>query len=115
MSAIWRDIKDALSVHYSDGRRERHRYCGYDPLPYNEILYADDTILLGRNTSEITLTLQLIQTESAKYGLNLNKGKCEHIQQNTADPILFEDGKAVKQSRKPSIYECSYTTKLTPM
>ena len=42
-------------------------------------MYADDTICIGTDTRSINKCLAEIDKEGDKYGMKLNKGKCEVI------------------------------------
>eukprot|EP00975_Prorocentrum_lima_P046059 9632075-Prorocentrum_lima.AAC.1 len=42
-----------------------------------EVLYADDTICVSESVTILNRQLSLIESEGAKYGLLLNKEKCE--------------------------------------
>ena len=46
---------------------------------YNEILYADDTILITENSEDMEKLLQTIEKEGEKYGMKLNQEKCEMV------------------------------------
>ena len=109
MTAIWHDIHGQLEIINLDGRKKRHEGLKWDPLPFSEILYADDTILLGLTSATVETQLKLLITEAARYGLNLNMGKCEHIKVNTKDSVHFPCGTDSMRSirRNTSGYSCT--------
>jgi len=47
-----------------------------DCFNYWELIYADDTMLIGNRARELNILLAEIETECAKYNLKLNYGKC---------------------------------------
>ena len=73
---------------------------------FDEILYADDTIIYSRSAPTLTKLLRKIQDEGAKYGLKLNQNKCEAININTAGIIRFNNGKPVKQTDEAKYLGC---------
>eukprot|EP00973_Karenia_brevis_P050124 6956210-Karenia_brevis.AAC.1 len=44
-----------------------------DGVEFTEVLYADDTILLGKDPGQIQQTLHRLEEHSQKYGLAVNK------------------------------------------
>ena len=62
MSALWKDIRNTMPTTQA-----------------HELLYADDTLLYAKTHSKLTATLKQVETESHRYGLALNYGKCEFI------------------------------------
>ena len=75
-----------------------NRICGAN---FDEIVYADDTICVSTNTKAMNLFLKDIENEGMKYGLKLNKGKCELLTTSSNADIKFADGTKVK--RKPEV------------
>ena len=74
MSAIWADINEELTIRKTlYPRKYRRKATDPDQLSFNEILYADDTILLQHKAKELEEQLQLLEEEAGKYGLQLNK------------------------------------------
>eukprot|EP00973_Karenia_brevis_P061849 8602596-Karenia_brevis.AAC.1 len=58
---------------------------------FTEVLYADDTILLGKDVTQIQQTLHKIEEHSKKYGLALNKDKCIHLRFNSLRRLAYKD------------------------
>ena len=66
-----------------------------------ELLYADDTLLIGNRSRELNILLAEIETESGKYNMKLNYGKCNHIAMYGKADIHFSDPKnKVKEVEK---------------
>ena len=48
-------------------------------VDFGEVLYADDTILIGKDHKEVQKVVQKIEEISKEYGLSLNREKCVHL------------------------------------
>jgi len=68
----------------------------YDFINIWELLYADDTLLIGKYDNEIELLLHEIEIESAKYNMVLNKTKCEIVAMYCKPKVHFISGGLVK-------------------
>ena len=68
---------------------------------FDEIVYADDTICISADTNAMNHFLKSIEEEGRKYGLMLNKDKCELLSTSLNADIKFENGTKVK--RKPEV------------
>ena len=64
---------------------------------YWELLYADDTLLIGNRARELNMLLHAIEEESAKYNMSLNRGKCEYVGMFGGAKIKFKNGTPVKR------------------
>ena len=62
-----------------------------------KLFYADDTIIMAQKAEAVEVILPRIKkkTESHKYALKLNQGKCIHIQMNAIPRIHFRQGNTV--------------------
>ena len=65
-------------------------------LGATELLYADDAMLIGSTKSAINKLLHAIENQSSRYGMKLNKNKCEAIKINTSASIQFADSSHMK-------------------
>ena len=54
-----------------------------DLVDFSNILYADDTFLIGKHSRELNKILAAIEKHSARYGMRLNNKKCIQINMNT--------------------------------
>ena len=80
MTVIFHDI------HKQDRTKtEEHRVPNAD---FSEVLFADDTICVTTNVAAMNRLLNAIEEESGKYGLKLNKSKCEFKQEKMRECIL---------------------------
>ena len=59
---------------------------------FDEVLYADDTIVYGTKEDEAEKRVSAIAKEGKKYGLKLNKDKCEYVNFGLGRQLQFEDG-----------------------
>ncbi len=87
-----------MSVMFADIRSEHHRRLAsgkLDHLLFMEILYADDTLLISKNTRTMNILLHAVETESAYYGLKLNQSKCAVVNTNGNNMVRFKDGTPV--------------------
>lgn len=87
-----------MSVMFSDIRAEHHRILSHgklDHVLFSEILYADDTVLVTRNTRTMNVLLHAVEQESHYYGLKLNQSKCAAVTTNRRHGIKFRDGTPV--------------------
>ena len=64
-------------------------------VPFFDVEFADDTVLISRNSEHLQRLLHLVQREAAKYNLHLNLGKCKLVLYNTETAIFFIDGSQV--------------------
>ena len=72
---------------------------------FDEVLYADDTICISTDTRVINRRLSHIEKHGARYGLLLNKDKCEVLSNAHAD-IHFADGTRIKHKQEVRYLGC---------
>ena len=87
----------------TDQRLTRHRVPGAD---FAEVTYADDTICIPRCATVMNEFIQTIETEALKYGMKLNKSKCELITNNHTTRIIFQDNAPVKKEKSATYLGC---------
>jgi hypothetical protein len=58
----------------TDRRTVAHRVPGTD---YDEVMYADDTICIATDTRTMNKMIDEVEKEGGKYGMKLNRKKCE--------------------------------------
>ena len=90
MTVMFRDIHLKHHRDLSDSRLEK--------ITFNELLYADDTLLISKNTIGMNKFLHAIEEESAYYGLRLNQAKCNILSMNGNNQIRFKDGTVVRHT-----------------
>ena len=78
----------------------KHRIMGTN---YDEVLYADDTICVSTDTRAMNKFLASIEEEGAKYGMRLNKGKCEMLNVGRTSNVHFRDGEKLKSKIDVSV------------
>ena len=65
----------------------------------NEILYADDTVLLSSSPTNCQRLLDEVVSEGAKYGLELNWTKTYQMNVNSNETFFRYDGVAMEMKR----------------
>ena len=91
MTAMFHDVHQEV---YDKTDLVQHRVQG---TSYDEVLYADDTICISSDTRSMNILIAEIEKQGAKYGLKLNKGKCEAIVTgDKAANLHFGNGEKIK-------------------
>ena len=72
-------------------------------LPTREILYADDTMILGSDAGEVQAYFNSIAKVGQKYGLELNMDKTVLLRVNHSGVIVGSDGQPV-QVKHEAVY-----------
>ena len=67
---------------------------------FDEVTYADDTICISTDTRAINEFVKHIEREGKRYGMKLNKDKCELITTHPLANVYFEDGARIKEVKK---------------
>ena len=65
MTALFHDVHDEISG--------EEKVKGID---FSEILYADDTLIVGKNGRDVTKIFRKVDGKSERYGMTSNKSKC---------------------------------------
>jgi hypothetical protein len=112
MTVIFHDI------HKDDKTKTKKHRVGEANL--EEILYADDTICISEDAKALTRLLREIEKEGNKYGLRLNKDKCELIrifrggEFSNTDKVFFSSGQEVKPVAEAKYLGCWLNDKGDP-
>ena len=103
MTAMFHDIhaEDAGSMCY-------HRPTSAN---YDEVVYADDTICVSKDTKTLNRHLARIEKHGRRYGLKLNKGKCELITNVENADVKFTDGTKVTRKDEATYLGCCLNSK----
>ena len=83
-----------------------------ESINFNEILYADDTLLVSKNTIGMNTLLHAIEDESAYYGLKLNHDTCVVLAMNGQNRIAFRDGSRMKHAEEATYLDGVLTKKV---
>ena len=67
-------------------------------IPFFDVEFADDKVLICRTQQQMQDLLALVQEEAAKYNSHLNKDKTRLIAYNTAQEVAFSDGTPVPKT-----------------
>ena len=108
MTVIFHDIHEDEEV---KRKLEGHRLLN---AAFDEILYADDTIIFSHSVSALEALLAKIESEGARYGMKLNKAKCEAMCIRRRDRIRYADGTAVPKCEESKYLGCLINDKGDP-
>ena len=106
MTVLFKDIHENDTL-----KLKEHRVQGMDT---DEILYADDTICVSEDEDAINRLLQAIEVEGNKYGLKLNKKKCEYLHFGQAGRVKFQDGTLVPKQHEVKYLGCNMNDRADP-
>ena len=65
-----------------------------------ELLYADDTMLIGTRARELNMLIKAIEEESEKYNLRLNDDNCNYLAMYGKADIKFKDGSKMQETHE---------------
>ena len=82
-----------------------------DLVDFSNILYADDTFLVGRHSRELNKILWAIEKHSGRYGMKLNHGKCIYINMSTKNIIKFKNGTFMERKDEATYLDQKNTKK----
>ena len=69
-------------------------------MDLQELLYADDTLIIAKNTATANEYLRYIVEESSYYNMQLNNDKCCYVAYNKNNRITFPDGAPMKKKQQ---------------
>lgn len=81
---------------------------------YEQVLYADDTIIFSEDTATLGQFVQQIGDEGAKYGRTLNRSKNELLNLNQTRMLRFSDGTLVPLVNEAKYLGCMLNDKGDP-
>ena len=84
-------------VHQQPGLREELRHNRVLDAMFDEVLYADDTIIFLESSTALEKLLGSIEIEGAEYGMALNRSKCEALCVGGSDQMFFSNGEKVPE------------------
>eukprot|EP00959_Pyramimonas_sp_CCMP1952_P333556 6985006-Pyramimonas_sp.AAC.1 len=103
MHVLFQDIYSKHGTSLSEGRPPG--------VTFDVVLFADDTMCVSSNKAQITRMLHAIEKESARFGLNLNKTKCELMVIGQPSRIKYRDGTHVPCAETVKYLGCSLDSK----
>ena len=106
MTVLFHDIH---RLHTPNEGRARIKGANFD-----EVLYADDTICVSQSEVALEKKLKAIEADGNKYGLKLNKAKCEILKFGDVRAIHFEDGSIIKVKDKVKYLGCKLNNEANP-
>ena len=105
MTTLFHDVHQKL-----DHKLTRKRVPGAD---FDEVTYADDTICITRVIATMNEFIKTIEEEGIKYGMKLNKTKCELLTNNPTARIVFPDNSPVKKHYSATYLGCELGIRTT--
>ena len=106
MHCMFLDVK----AKFQDSRN-RKTFQGID---FNEILFADDALIISKSARLAARYLHLIEQESSYLHLKRNKDKCACISYNSQGTVYFSNGQRMKASDEVKYLGISVTQKIDP-
>ena len=106
MHVLFHDVNDRM-------KDDNHRFT-FKNIPFRQLLYADDTLLISRSPYLANKILHLVEEESNYYHLKLNKGKCSYKHYNCKGVIKFRDGTKMKSEQAPIYLGAVIDNSVTP-
>ena len=101
-----------FDIHEEDKlKMSKHRVKG---TTCDEVMYADDTICITESERAMNRLLAAIESEGAKYGMRLNKSKCEYLVFGKAGNVKFCNGQQVEQKPEVKYLGCLLNDKGDP-
>lgn len=98
MTTMFHDVHERV-----DRQLTQHRVPGAE---FDEVTYADDAICISANTRALNEFVKAIEIEGLRYGMKLNKAKCEVISTHTNANVHFQDGTIIKHVRQATYLGC---------
>ena len=102
MTVMFEDVHSKLDQQLSSNRTP-----GAD---FDEVTYADDTICSSTDSRTTNHFIQATEEEGVRYGLKLNRNKCELITTHPHANIHFEDNTKVFKARLATYRGCKIGT-----
>ena len=94
--------------HGAESKLERQHIAGTD---CDQVVHADNTICIGLSTAGLNRLLAAIEVEGCKYGMKLNKRKCEFIGIGNTGSVKIADGQPVKAVEEAKYLGCMLNRK----
>ena len=105
MTTMFHDVHKNL-----DNKLQTQRVPGAE---FDEVTYADDTICIATDTRTLNEFAKAIEKEGKRYGMKLNKAKCEVISTHPNANIHFPDGTKIRHVRTSTYLGCDLGIKST--
>ena len=99
MTAMFEDVRKKV-----DSKLKNERVPAAD---FDEVTYADDTICFSTSTKAINLFIKEMEPEGFRYGLKLNKNKCELITTHQSADVHFDNKQKIPKVRLATDLGCN--------
>ena len=94
---------------FHDVHRKTDKKLGKQRVPgasFDEVTYADDTICIATCTKTLNEFIKNIEVEGMRYGMKLNKGKCELITTHEQEHLHFGNKTQIKKVKQATYLGC---------
>ena len=108
MTVIFNDVHSKVNIREQLGH---NRVLG---ALFDEVLYADDTIIFSEDAKALESLLCEVEKEGERYGMKLNKKKCEALCVRGNDEIRFKCGSIVPPHDESKYLGCMLNVKGDP-
>ena len=98
MTVMFHDIHEGDRLSMTE-----HRVTG---TRADEVVYADDTICISEDEAAMNRLLVAMEKEGNRYGMELNKGKCELVRFGNTCQIKFADGTEIQPKEEVKYLGC---------
>ena len=78
---------------------------------FDQVLFADDTICIAQDKQIMGDMLKAIEEEGAKYGMKLNRNKCELLSWGAVEQVKMADGTILNRTGTAKYLGCQLNTK----
>ena len=106
MHVMFSDVKDKFND-------PRHRKT-FQGINFQDLLYADDTLIVAKSRKSANDYLHLIEEESEYLHLKLNHTKCCYIAYNCGGAVRFKSGEKMKHAVETTYLGASITKTVDP-
>ena len=98
---VHQDMEDKLLEHRVPGAE------------FDEVTYADDTICITTEIQAMNEFIQKIEWQGFRYGLKLNRNRCELISTHSDADIHFQDNTKIQNVKSATYLGCTLGIKTT--
>lgn len=103
---MFSDVKDSF--------QDTNRRKSFQGINFQELLYADDTLIVAKNQKTANDYLHLIEAESEYLHLKLNQSKCCFLAYNARGSIRFKSGERMTCVQETTYLGASVSKRVDP-
>ena len=106
MHVMFSDVKDSF--------QDTNRRKSFQGINFQELLYADDTLIVAKNQKTANDYLHLIEAQSEYLHLKLNQSKCCFLAYNARSSIRFKSGERMTCVQETTYLGASVSKRVDP-